>query len=901
MSSPTQFYPGARFYKADLHIHTPASKKCWKGARDGKAMDRIFEKLVKEKIEVVSITDHNTVASIKTAKELGKKHAIVVFPGVEVSTKEGHVLALFDPRKPVSEIADWLASMRISGQRVGDAEIMAESPDQKPLSITDVFYLIDRAGGLAIAPHPNSTAGFLEVMKKKGQSRIQAYESPYLRGLEVKDPNDKTFLYASGKKSGYSKRYGCVVSSDAHSIADIGKSYCYIKLGDFAIAALRQVFYDPAMRIRFVDGWPPKPHSFIESLEVSQGFLKNIKFDFHPDMNCIVGGKAVGKSLLIELIRFAFGCESPIDETNDQSHDMISAKTCLGENGTVTLYVVTADGERYRVQRTFSKLDEGPEVYYEDTQTKAAESVDEIINVQIYSQNEVIRLGERLEALVDWLDGFLDLSSENREIENVAKEIKATLKQVDQKYAVAVELDDLNTEKADLEKKRALLKKKVGEPILKNFPSWLREKRFIGELEKALEELEQEYVSPLEELDLDEFLPAFKGDTPNVKEITKRRRAVLGLKSDFREAASKLKNAISTKKASLDKFQIQWEKDFAKAKAKYEKIVKSAGVKNASALTSELNKTIQAIEKVERKLKRSEAAADYLEELEKRLRMNLLPAYSDCYGKIFKKRLDKAREVTESLNSFVKIDLHQMRDRGIFRAQVDRLAKGSYLKKEERQVIVDAITPIELGRMILDRNIEGLFEKTKINKSKLETFVNNVWEQTVSEDEEYRPSLIYEIMLTELKDVVNVNLRVDEGNYKPMNELSGGSKCTAILSVALVEGSCPLVVDQPEDALDNPFVFEQIVKTVRKTKANRQYLFATHNPNVAVAGDAELIYCLKATATEGSIDKHGSVDEVSTRDKVVKNLEGGRSAFSLRRQKYDIHVKDPNAVVLDTD
>jgi len=153
-------------------------------------------------------------------------------------------------------------------------------------------------------------------------------------------------------------------------------------------------------------------------------------------------------------------------------------------------------------------------------------------------------------------------------------------------------------------------------------------------------------------------------------------------------------------------------------------------------------------------------------------------------------------------------------------------------------------------------------------------------------------------MFTELRDQVIVELKVHDEAYKPMEELSVGSKCTAILSVALVEGNYPLIVDQPEDSLDNPFVFEQIVKTVRKSKTSRQYLFATHNSNVAVASDADLIYCLTATASRGNIDKHGSIDQLSTRDRVVANLEGGKDAFALRSQKYDIEFDDPYAVIL---
>lgn len=68
---------------------------------------------------------------------------------------------------------------------------------------------------------------------------------------------------------------------------------------------------------------------------------------------------------------------------------------------------------------------------------------------------------------------------------------------------------------------------------------------------------------------------------------------------------------------------------------------------------------------------------------------------------------------------------------------------------------------------------------------------------------------------------------------------------------------------------------------------------------MAVSSDADLIYCLKASASEGQIEKHGSVDEISTKDRVIANLEGGRNAFHLRSQKYGIVVEDPNAIVAD--
>lgn len=336
-------FPGARFYKADFHIHTPASK-CWQGSRDKVELQRIFERLRQKGIDIVAITDHNSVENIDQAKELGVEFQICVFPGVEVTTKEGHVLAIFDPQKPTQDIHDWLVRLGFTTSSLGDPETVAKNTSDEDLSITGVFKSIDREGGIAIAPHPNSKkTGFLEVLKQKGPARKGAYNAAELRGLELPKTSKTIPDIALGKLPGYNKKYGCIISSDAHSVDEIGNAFTYIKLGHFGIGALKQVFYDPGMRIRLPDQCPLSAHPWVKSLSVSQGFFDGVEFDFHPDMNGIVGGKAVGKSLPIEFIRFALGIESPIGAINQESHDKVWAQTCLGEGGIVTVHLVSKD------------------------------------------------------------------------------------------------------------------------------------------------------------------------------------------------------------------------------------------------------------------------------------------------------------------------------------------------------------------------------------------------------------------------------------------------------------------------------------------------------------------------------------------------------------------------------
>ena len=121
-----------------------------------------------------------------------------------------------------------------------------------------------------------------------------------------------------------------------------------------------------------------------------------------------------------------------------------------------------------------------------------------------------------------------------------------------------------------------------------------------------------------------------------------------------------------------------------------------------------------------------------------------------------------------------------------------------------------------------------------------------------------------------------------------MENLSTGQKATALLLLILLQSEAPLIVDQPEDNLDNYFITEEIVPRLRKSKIQRQFILATHNANIPVLGDAELILGLKATHQEAHIppDWRGSIDRSSVKELVEEVLEGGREAFEIRRLKY---------------
>lgn len=146
-----------------------------------------------------------------------------------------------------------------------------------------------------------------------------------------------------------------------------------------------------------------------------------------------------------------------------------------------------------------------------------------------------------------------------------------------------------------------------------------------------------------------------------------------------------------------------------------------------------------------------------------------------------------------------------------------------------------------------------------------------------------RPTKLAELETVELLDEPTIELR-DGESYKPSTQLSTGQKCTTILPILLLESENPLLIDQPEDNLDNSFIFEAVVANIQTVKATRQLIFVTHNPNIPVLGEAERVVVMESDGEHGRKTREGTVDEC--KDSIVTLLEGGEEAFRKRSKRY---------------
>ncbi|MGA2059420.1 MAG: hypothetical protein ABSG67_02980, partial [Thermoguttaceae bacterium] len=189
------------------------------------------------------------------------------------------------------------------------------------------------------------------------------------------------------------------------------------------------------------------------------------------------------------------------------------------------------------------------------------------------------------------------------------------------------------------------------------------------------------------------------------------------------------------------------------------------------------------------------------------------------------------------------------------------------------QRIATALPPRDLSGIVKDRDSRGLVDQVGLNADQADKVIDALNNSQV----------LFSLEAVELNDKPRIELK-DGDTYKDSLSISTGQKCTSILPILLLDSDRPLLVDQPEDNLDNGFIYDTVVTRIREVKTHRQLIFVTHNPNIPVLGDAAKVFVFKSNGIKAWIEKEGTVDDCS--EQIVTLLEGGEEAFKLRKQRY---------------
>lgn len=236
------------FRKIDLHVHTPASS-CYEDHINPELglqtkPEDIIRAAIAAGLDAIAVTDHNTTEGVEPVRRAAKGTHVAVFPGIELTVRGGHLLAVFDPQTPVDVL-----------QRLLDT--LGFTQDHYSKGFTGTSMLMDEAcravsesGGLAIAAHADRyPRGFLASEESAADKR-RIHECSYLAALEITNSADRA-LWTEGRSPGYPKRYACLQGSDAHSPGEVGRRWSYVKMPSMTLDGLKSGLSENGDCIRF--------------------------------------------------------------------------------------------------------------------------------------------------------------------------------------------------------------------------------------------------------------------------------------------------------------------------------------------------------------------------------------------------------------------------------------------------------------------------------------------------------------------------------------------------------------------------------------------------------------------------------------------------------------------------
>ena len=874
---------GARFFRCALQVNPFDYVRRHKGqsefSDEESYNNALIAELLQNDVEVISITDHYRVSGIGTLRKAAEEAGIHVLPGFEAVTKDGvHLLCIFDQNKSEQELE------RLIGE-CGIRDEAAESPVGK-LDCLDLLEHARRWGSACVAAHVAGDGGLLHTLS--GQTRINAWQSPDLLACALPgsadDAPDNLRPIIKNKNPEHRRSLSIAVinAQDVSDPSDVSKSgsSCWIKMSDVTVEGLRQAFLDPSSRIRLASDPQPVEHAELLRMNWQGGFLDGASLNLNANLNVLVGGRGTGKSTVIESIRYVLGID-PIGKDAISAHeDIIKRVLRAGTKVSLVLSSHMPARREYLIERT---VPNPPLVKDENGDVLPLTPIDVIPRIEIFGQHEISELTKAASARTQLLERFIDESSE---AEVAKSEIRRKL------AASRVRIIQIRSDIEAAEERLADL------PALEETLKRYKDAGLEGQLKERSEIVEEEQVKarvPVEIAELDDMLGELKEKLPvNVeflsdeelgelpgKPILGRYRGVLSeLSGSLEQIVTTWSAAIEKAKSDTKEIDRDWEERKAEVQGRYEKLLRDLKATSVDAEEFiKLREKIEQLRPLQTQVKQNRAQL----ENEVTKRNTYLAEWEDAKAEQLRKLERAAKRVTRKLKGRVRVKVSPAGDRSALESLLRDRVGGQMANVIERLNSHENLSLTELANACRS-GPDSLREKFGLTPTQ---------SKNISESS---PELPFEIEELELTSTTNLELNIsadeDEASWRTLEELSTGQKATAVLLLLLLDSDAPLIVDQPEDDLDNRFITGGVVPRMKEEKRKRQFIFATHNANVPVLGDAELILGLVATgeAEEGKAriprEYMGSSDAPAVCEMVEEILEGGKEAFEMRRLKY---------------
>ena len=864
---------GSQWLRADFHLHTKGDKEFIYDGEKNSFVNDYVQRLAETSVRLGVITNHNKFDAdeYKALRKRARKQCIGLLPGVELSVNDGangiHTLVIFSD--------EWLEGGQDYINQFLNVAFAGKPPAQygqeNGRSNDDLLTTLKKLEGydrdfFILFAHVEASSG---LWKEIDGGRMQELaKNPliqkYCLGFQKVRTHNKPDAKCRVKvQQWWGDRYPAEVEgSDPKKMDQIGRSPAsYLKLGEFSFDAVKYALTD--FNFRIAKKIPGTKHSRIDAIRFEGGLLDGKRVTFSPHLNCLIGIQGSGKSSVLESVRYAL--EIPFGEkAQDKDYKQELLPYVLKSGGKVVVEATDRLGTSYEIRRIWGHE---PDVYI-DGELRPGVSIRETIIAKplYFGQKDLTAAGKgfghdlveklmgnslksvrqnisecrrKLEVAVEVLLSVRNDAEEMLFSEEELKDVVFRLEQFD-KYGVKEKLDKQVAFANDL-----LYCETIDELTAKWHIAVEESTAQASEAFREIETHESKYNAPL-----------FVKYEKKLTEIRKTITAALKLGESVGKVNAKLlqlHEALEVTKDGLKEEFSEIERDLVKALEEegVTSIQPDAYIKLMERKT-ELETLIAELEKRTSKEKRKHD--DVLKAVAK-----LNDAWHGEYMLIA-----KALNRINTAQSSLQVESTFKGDKGVFRDYMENKFRGNNIRKETYESLAT-------GYMDFAEIYKDLDKAAGHAKSKAET--------------------LKEIFLRSL--FTFLSYQVPNGydvtyHGKLLKSHSLGQRASAMMLFLLSQDENDLLlIDQPEDDLDSQTVYEEVVKLLRIIKLDRQFIFATHNANFPVLGDAEMVASCSMQDEAISVAS-GSIDSKDCQTRIISIMEGGPEAFERRKSIYQI-------------